>query len=45
VMPGFMNLALSRQKFMIPKVNMLRNRIVASYTPITTTAAAQELAA
>jgi len=26
-------------------VNMLRNRIVASYTPITTTAAAQELAA
>ncbi len=35
VMPTFMNLALSRQKFMIPKVNMLRNRIVASYTPIT----------
>ncbi|OGB21562.1 MAG: amidohydrolase [Burkholderiales bacterium RIFCSPLOWO2_02_FULL_57_36] len=35
VMPGFMNLALSRQKFMIPKVNMLRNRIVSSYGPIT----------
>ena len=35
VMPAFMNLALSRQKFMIPKVNMLRNRIVASYDPIT----------
>ncbi|MDO9420058.1 MAG: carbon-nitrogen hydrolase family protein [Herminiimonas sp.] len=37
VMPGFMNLALSRQKFMIPKVNMLRNRIVSSYEPITST--------
>lgn len=36
VMPAFMNLAMSRQKFMIPKVNMLRNRIVASYDPITT---------
>lgn len=35
VMPAFMNLALSRQKFMIPKVNMLRNRIVDSYEPIT----------
>jgi predicted amidohydrolase len=34
VMPAFMNLALSRQKFMIPKVNMLRNRIVSSYEPI-----------
>ncbi|MNK39160.1 (R)-stereoselective amidase [compost metagenome] len=47
VMPGFMNLALSRQKFMIPKVNMLRNRIVASYTPITAgnSVATQELAA
>jgi predicted amidohydrolase len=46
VMPGFMNLALSRQKFMIPKVNMLRNRIVSSYGPITAAAAdAGQLAA
>jgi predicted amidohydrolase len=34
VMPGFMNLALSRQKFMIPKVHMLGNRIVSTYDPI-----------
>jgi len=34
VMPGFMNLALARQKSMIPKVDMIRNRIVANYGPI-----------
>lgn len=34
VMPGFMNLALARQKSMIPKVDMIRNRIVTTYGPI-----------
>ncbi|HEY8554046.1 MAG TPA: carbon-nitrogen hydrolase family protein, partial [Burkholderiales bacterium] len=34
VMPGFVNLALARQKKMIPKVDMLRNRIVETYGPI-----------
>jgi predicted amidohydrolase len=34
VMPAFMNLALARQKQMIPKVDMLRNRIVGTYQPI-----------
>ncbi|MBA4742298.1 MAG: carbon-nitrogen hydrolase family protein [Azoarcus sp.] len=34
VMPGFMNLALARQKSMIPKVDMVRNRIVSTYGPI-----------
>lgn len=34
VMPGFMNLALARQKSMIPKVDMLRNRLIATYQPI-----------
>lgn len=45
VMPAFMNLALSRQKFMIPKVNMLRNRIVETYAPITETSSEKQLAA
>ncbi len=31
VMPAFAHLALSRQKFMIPKVNMLRNRLTETY--------------
>lgn len=35
VMPAFAHLALSRQKFMIPKVNMLRNRLTETYGPIT----------
>ncbi|EPL59618.1 nitrilase/cyanide hydratase and apolipoprotein N-acyltransferase [Stutzerimonas stutzeri B1SMN1] len=34
VMPSFMNLALARQKSMIPKVDMVRNRIVSTYAPI-----------
>lgn len=34
VMPGFMNLALARQKSMIPGVDMLRNRMVHTYDPI-----------
>jgi hypothetical protein len=42
VMPGFMKLALSRQKFMIPKVSMVRNRIVSGYAPITALAADDE---
>ena len=35
VMPGFVNLALARQKKMIPNVDMLRNRLVHTYAPIT----------
>lgn len=35
VVPTHANLALSRQKLMIPKVDMLRNRLVATYAPIT----------
>lgn len=35
VMPGFVNLALARQKKMIPKVDMLRNRLVSTYGPLT----------
>lgn len=35
VMPGFMNLALARQKSMIPRVDMIRNRLVEGYGPIT----------
>lgn len=34
VMPGFINLALARQKKMIPKVDMVRNRLVATYGPL-----------
>ncbi len=34
VMPSFVNLALSRQKKMIPKVDMVRNRLVATYEPL-----------
>lgn len=35
VVPTHANLALARQKLMIPKVDMLRNRLVATYAPIT----------
>ena len=35
VMPAFANLALARQKKMIPKVDMLRNRLVKTYDAIT----------
>jgi predicted amidohydrolase len=35
VMPMFANLAISRQKQMIPKVNMVRNRLVQTYEPLT----------
>lgn len=35
VMPAFVNLALARQKKMIPKVDMLRNRLVGAYAPLT----------
>ncbi len=35
VMPGFVNLALARQKSMIPGVDMLRNRLVETYGPLT----------
>ncbi|MFH1983434.1 MAG: carbon-nitrogen hydrolase family protein [Pseudomonadota bacterium] len=38
VMPGFVNLALARQKSMIPGVDMLRNRMVHTYGPIVETA-------
>jgi predicted amidohydrolase len=38
VMPTHANLALSRQKLMIPKVDMLRNRLVSTYAPLTRTA-------
>jgi predicted amidohydrolase len=34
VIPTHANLALSRQKLMIPKVDMLRNRLVSTYGPI-----------
>lgn len=34
VMPGFVNLALARQKKMIPKVDMVRNRLVQTYGPL-----------
>ena len=34
VMPAFMNLALARQKSMIPKVDMLRNRLIHTYQPL-----------
>ena len=37
VMPAFVNLALARQKKMIPQVDMLRNRIVETYAPLTAT--------
>ncbi|HEX4340752.1 MAG TPA: carbon-nitrogen hydrolase family protein [Polyangiaceae bacterium] len=37
VMPMHANLALSRQKYMIPKVDMLRNRITSTYGPIVAT--------
>lgn len=35
VVPGFLNLALSRQKSIIPKVDVLRNRLVHTYGPLT----------
>ncbi|MFL5308016.1 MAG: carbon-nitrogen hydrolase family protein [Polyangia bacterium] len=35
VVPTHANLALSRQKLMIPNVDMLRNRLVATYGPMT----------
>ena len=34
-MPLYANLAMSRQKQMIPKVDMLRNRLVDTYKPLT----------
>ncbi len=34
VMPGFMNLALARQKMMIPGVDMLANRFVKTYSDL-----------
>lgn len=34
VMPMFANLAISLQKQMIPKVDMVRNRVVQAYTPL-----------
>ena len=34
VMPGFMNLALARQKMMIPGVDMLANRFIATYSDL-----------
>lgn len=37
VMPGFVNLALARQKKMIPKVDMVRNRQIATYGPLIAT--------
>lgn len=39
VMPCFVNLAMARQKKMIPKVDMLRNRLVATYDPLVVKAA------
>jgi predicted amidohydrolase len=36
VMPMHANLALARQKNMIPKVDLLRNRLVGTYGPLTT---------
>lgn len=44
VMPAFVNLALARQKKMIPKVDMLRNRIVSTYAPLTAVELAAEAA-
>src|SRR5262245_25159724 len=38
VMPGFVNLALARQKKMIPKVDMVRNRLVQTYGPLVASA-------
>jgi predicted amidohydrolase len=35
VMPTHANLALARQKLMIPKVDMVRNRLTTTYAPIT----------
>lgn len=35
VIPLYANLAMSRQKQMIPKVDMLRNRLVDTYKPLT----------
>lgn len=35
VMPAHANLALARQKLMIPKVDMVRNRLTPTYAPIT----------
>lgn len=40
VMPGFMNLALARQKSMVPQVDMVRNRLVETYEPLVLPAAA-----
>ena len=37
VMPTYANLALSRQKRMIPKVDMFRNRLVETYAPLVET--------
>jgi predicted amidohydrolase len=34
VMPSFMHHAMSREKMMIPKVDMVRNRLVATYAPM-----------
>ena len=34
VIPTHMNLALSRQKFMIPKVDMVCNRVIEAYEPL-----------
>jgi predicted amidohydrolase len=34
VMPGFMNLALARQKSMIPGVDMIRNRLTQTYAAL-----------
>jgi predicted amidohydrolase len=38
VMPAFLDLAVTRQKQMIPKVHMFRNRLTATYGPLTATA-------
>ncbi len=38
VMPAFLDLAVTRQKQMIPKVNMFRNRLTATYAPLTSAA-------
>lgn len=39
VMPCFVNLAMARQKKMIPKVDMVRNRLVGTYAPLVDQAA------
>ncbi|HEX9811059.1 MAG TPA: carbon-nitrogen hydrolase family protein [Burkholderiales bacterium] len=44
VIPGFINLALARQKKMIPKVDMVRNRLVTTYGPIVASPSAQAVA-